>query len=626
MGKKRRHLNANSNMNANSAVDRISNGLAEAVGMPSMGNVPVNGIIHNMPNVAWGGGSQVSQAATLQRNLRNYLISNNYTMLSQAYIEIGLIQTIVDVPVEDAFKGGITVTSQQLDEQDLRKLYVALEREGDLTEAAQATKWKRLYGGGALIIITDQDPAEPLDLKRIGPDEELEFRAADMWELFYNSWDETDERKLQLGLDQEIGNEHYNYYGEKIHRSRVIKLHGKRPPSYLRSRLRGWGVSVVESAVRSINQYLKATDLTFEVLDEFKLDIFKVKGLAQAVATPNGTQKIQERLGIANWQKNYQNALAMDSEDDFDHKQLSFTGLAEVMTGNRMQVASDLRIPITKLFGMSAAGFNSGEDDIEVYNGMIESAIRQPLKYDLLRIIEIRCQQLFGMIPDDLTVEFKPLRILSAEQEENIKEKKFNRLLQAKQAGELTTLEFRNAVNRGHVFDIQLETEDEELLPEDADTLRKSEPAIDEVDDEEEFDEKLKVPIEETKADLKLVRNSKAPIENAIEVPITTTTKVVKKAVGAKYARVMVLPQFFTEKQKRKRKKVKNSAAFDKAAYEADGGDGWIDPRRKYFFENPNGVDRALWAEALEQTHNVFGGPRWQFTAWIYRKLGGRFN
>jgi hypothetical protein len=61
-----------------------------------------------------------------------------------------------------------------------------------------------------------------------------------------------------------------------------------------------------------------------------------------------------------------------------------------------------MRMPLTKLFGISAAGFNSGEDDIEVYNAMIESEIRGKLKYDLLRMVEIKCQKLFSMVPDDI--------------------------------------------------------------------------------------------------------------------------------------------------------------------------------------------------------------------------------
>ena len=158
----------------------------------------------------------------------------------------------------------------------------------------------------------------------------------------------------------------------------------------------------------------------------------------------------------------------MDSEDDFDHKQLSFSGLAEAMAGIRMQVAADMRMPITKLFGTSVSnGFSTDQNDMENYNSMVESQVRNKLKYDLLRIGEIKCQKLFGFIPDDLELQFKPLRELTAVDEENVKTQKFNRLAQAKEKGEITTQEYRDACNKGNLFDVQLDTQEDQLNPND---------------------------------------------------------------------------------------------------------------------------------------------------------------
>src|SRR5208283_5766536 len=103
------------------------------------------------------------------------------------------------------------------------------------------------------------------------------------------------------------------------------------------------------------------------------------------------------------------------------------------MVGIRMQIASDMRMPLTKVFGISAAGFSSGEDDIENYNSMVESSIRQKGKFDIIKMIKLRCQKMYGFVPDDITIEFKPLRVLSSEQEENVKNAKHARLMQTVQ-------------------------------------------------------------------------------------------------------------------------------------------------------------------------------------------------
>jgi phage-related protein (TIGR01555 family) len=398
--------------------------------------------------------NQLSQADTLFRANRWYLVSNMRQLLSEIYVEIGLVQTLVDVPVNDGLRGGVKFNSKQLDEEDIKKLTVKMDREQDLDVAGEAAKWNRLFGGAGIVIITEQEPELPLNAEAL-KNGKLEFRAVDMWELFWSKQDTSDYAAV-IDAKEILSPAHYDYYGVQLDHTRVMKLTGIKPPSFVRPRLRGWGVSIVEALIRSINQYLKATNLSFEVLDEFKLDIFKIKNLANTLATKQGAESVRQRVQLANYQKNYQNALTMDSEDDYIQKQLSFAGIAEAMSGIRLQIASDMRMPLTKIFGISASGFSSGEDDIENYNAMVESQVRGKLKWNILRMAELRCVQLFGFVPDDLDLEFKPLRVLGAEAEENVKTQKFNRVLQAKQAGLITSEEFRDAVNRDNLVPIQL--------------------------------------------------------------------------------------------------------------------------------------------------------------------------
>lgn len=601
MSKKAKPAPSKETVLTNEADQTVKNGLGQAIGFGSFN-------AFNMPQgLGFPGTEQLSNTNTLFKNLRWYLVSNFRQLLSELYVEIGLVQTIVDVPVDDALRGGITIKSKQLDEDQIEELQISLDRDDDLGNVAQARKWTRLFGGGGIIILTDQDPEEPFELDQVGPDDGLEFRPVDLWELF---WDKQNTEGYDPSI-QEQNFEHYNYYGEKIHKSRVMRMKGKAAPSFIRPRLRGWGFSVVEQLVRSINQYLKATDLGFEVLDEFKLDVFKIKNLVNTLLSPNGDQKIKQRIQMANWQKNYQNALVMDSEDDFDHKQLSFAGLAEAMDGIRMQVAADMRIPRSKLFGEAGGGLNSGsnEGDLEVYNSMVESEVRNGIKYDILRICEIKCQKLFGMVPDDLTIEFKPLRVLNAEQEENVKTQKFNRLIQAKERGEITTLEFRDACNKGNLFDVSLDNSGDLLNPDD--------PEVGGVVKEGSQDLKESKDIDDPGANREDTEKVRRPLG---EYGGNTQSDKMKPKTN-----MIVMPKAFS-KLERFERTLANSAAFDRASYSADGGDGWIDERRAPLFENPGNVDEALWAKAKDASQKAFGKEKWQFITWWYKKQGGKFT
>ncbi len=569
----------------------VTNGLSEALGFPGGLGFPGN------QGVPWS--EQLSNTDTMFVNLRWYFVSNLRQLLSELFVEIGLVQTIVDVPVDDSLKGGVDIQSKQLDEDQILKLKNSMDRDDDLNIVGQAGKWNRLFGGAGIIIMTDQDPETPLDLDAIGPDSPLEFRAVDMWELF---WD----KQNTEGYDPEIQSEnfeHYMYYAKRLHKSRVMRLKGLTAPSFLRPRLRGWGFSVVEKLVRSINQYLKATDLGFEVMDEFKLDVFKIKNLTDALMSPTGSQKIRERVAMANWQKNYQNALVMDAEDDFDHKQLSFSGLAEAMEGIRMQVAADMRMPITKLFGTSVSkGFSTDQNDMEVYNSMVESEVRNKLKYHILRVIEIKCQKLFGFIPDDLSISFKPLRELSAEQEEAVKTQKFTRALSAQQAGLITPFEFRESCNKDNLLSITLDNA--------GDTLNVNDPDIAQLI-EGEPDPKDTMDVQDPGANREDTRKPRAWETD------TSKKEDIQNSLPA-------IDPYSVEQ--RIRRAISNSIAFDVASYEADGGDSIMPPGRVKLFENPGNVDETLWKECKADSMKAYGKINYAFVTWLYKKRGGKFT
>lgn len=401
------------------------------------------------------GTSPLSQTNTLFYNNRYYMVSNMRQLLSEIYVEHGLVQTLIDVPVDDAFRGGIKIKSKQLSTAQIQELEAIIDKEAILETIAQARKWTRLYGGGGVMILTDQDAESPLDIEAITRDSPLEIRAVDMWELF---WDKQAAEGFNPAL-QVPNMDYYSYYGMTVHASRVLKQVGRQAPSFLRPRFRGWGVSEVEALVRSINQYLKNNDLTFEVLDEFRVDIYKIKNLTQSLVSGAGTDAIRRRVEMANQQKNFQHAITMDAEDDFLQKQLTFSGIAEILKEIRMQIACDMRMPITKIFGVSStgSGLNSTQDDLENYNAMIEGTIRQKSKYDIIKILEIYCQKFFGFIPDDLQIEFAPLRIMTATDEETVKTQKFTRALQAQQSGLISADEFREICNRENLLNVQLE-------------------------------------------------------------------------------------------------------------------------------------------------------------------------
>lgn len=351
----------------------------------------------------------------------------NRIALSYGYMTYGLVDAVIDVPVEDAFRGGLEIDSKELDEDDIAELHKAMEEAGDLKAIKDTIKWARLFGGAGLIAATDQDPRKPmLDLRQ---GENLKFVDADRWELLLTLVSISGQPISVDPNRPDVMESPYNYYGIALDPSRVVRMMGKSAPSFIRQRLQGWGMSELERCIREINSYIKFQSLLFELVDEAKIDVYKIQRFNDNLATAQGTSLITLRIQLSNLLKNYKNALVMDSEDDYAQKQLTFSGLADIFEEFRINLCAALKIPYNKLFGQSATGFASGEDSMENYNGMIESDVREAAKPLVREALKLRMQTVFGFVPE-FTFKFKPLRVLSETDEELVKSSKQGRTLE----------------------------------------------------------------------------------------------------------------------------------------------------------------------------------------------------
>lgn len=423
----------------------------------------VSGLTPTLPNGQYG--STLSSPYPLSLATNYAPITLQRQLLSYTFMTLGLVQTITCQPVEDAFRGGFTVVTDELDEDEKKKLMLAIKRpktrrgfkrklntnaqvnqtNSDINSVMSALNWSRLYGGAGLIINTDQIFSQPLDPDKIHAESPLEFIACDRWELILqntNIWDESTPCP-------------FNYYGYPLNRDRVIKIMGTEAPSYIRQRLQGWGLSQIESCIRAINSFTKFESLIFELLDEAKVDVYKINGFNDLLITDEGTSNVQRRVNLSNKLKNFQNALAMDSEDDYTQKQITWSGLAEIWQQLRLNLSSSLKIPMNKLFGESATGFGGGQDALENYNSVVEQ-VRCDAEAPLMAVIELRCQQLFGFIPE-FEIQWKPLKILDGVQEEEVKDKKQKRILDLFQQRLVTGREASSLLKMDQLLPIETE-------------------------------------------------------------------------------------------------------------------------------------------------------------------------
>lgn len=405
--------------------------LQEAKNSNSLNTNNLNGIFGT------GGGDTVGMSLPYTlADSNNYVpITLDRILLTFAYMTHGIFQTAIDQPVYDAFRGGLVISSPELDaDEDIPVLLKYIRDNKTMHEMIDAIRWSRLYGGAGIIINTPQDMLRegkmyPLRREFMDyPDIPLNFVAADRWELAMSI---VNFNNVEFP---------YNYYGTPLSQDRVIRIIGKEAPAFIRPQLMGWGFSELERMIRDLNAYVRAQQSLFQILKEANIDVWRLMGFNDTVLSDLAMGKINKRVQYANYLKGTYNSIMMDKEDEFDQRTFTFAGWGEVLQQIRLGICASLRMPMSKVFGISAAGLGAGEDDLESYNAMVESEIREPNLPMIHDIIGMCCRQLFGFEPE-LTIEFKPLRVLGAVEEEEVKTSKQNRYVQLRNLGQINPQE-----------------------------------------------------------------------------------------------------------------------------------------------------------------------------------------
>lgn len=399
MAKKRKNTNT------------VNNGLSNALDIP-----PVGG--------AWE--NPLTNAGTLMYNINAWYYTFDWMLLTNAYKCIGFIQTAINQIVDDAFRNeGLIIDTKTLDTEELEQLRQALEDNGDLEAVKDAIRWGQLYGGGTVMAFTDQNPELPLDEKQL-KGKRLKFVASDRWHCTTDGVNVEIAKKFRYTTSPDTtGTTIF-----ELDSSRVGIFSGLKCPDHIRLIMQGWGLSIFEAIISPLTQYLKSMSVALELLDEAKIDVIKILDLANTLMSPDGEAIIKRRLALVTQNKNYKSSIAMDAQDEYQQKQITFSGLPDMIEKIQYLVCSALKRPYSKVFGKGSSGFSSGEDDLENYNTIVDSEIRTPATQLIKWVVDLRCLQLFGRKLPDFSPKWKPLRVMSEKDEAEIKSKKLADYLQ----------------------------------------------------------------------------------------------------------------------------------------------------------------------------------------------------
>lgn len=351
-----------------------------------------------LQNVVSGLGTHKAKRS---HNTFQYALLNNWQQLDAAYQTNWLARQIVDIPSEDMCREWRSIKSVDADviraEEDRLMLPMYTQ---------EALSWARLYGGAGILMLTDQDLTQPLNVKRIKKGDLkrlIVFDRYDMQAMTLNTWD--------ILASNYLLPEFYNITGGKqqIHWSHFARFNGARLPRRQMAVTQGWGDSELRKCLDDIMDIVASKDGIAELMQEANVDVIKRVGLTDELASDQ-EGFITNRYALFSMMKSTVQLALLDGDETYERKTLDLGGVAPVIETFMTWISGAADIPVTRLFGTSAKGLNAtGEGDMNNYNNSIRS--KQLIQADpgLRSLDEVLVRSALGHWPDDYNYTWNPL-------------------------------------------------------------------------------------------------------------------------------------------------------------------------------------------------------------------------
>lgn len=341
--------------------------------------------------------------AASKRSHNQFVHTNifGYRELEAAYQSNWIARQIVDIPADDMTREWRTIKCQDADE--IRKEEDRLNVQSCVNEAIT---WSRLYGGSAILPITNQDFEKPFRPELIKKGEVQRLMVFDRWDLIphaINTWDVLADNYLQP--------EFYTLYqgSQKIHWTHFIRFVGAKLPRRQRVLLQGWGDSQLRRCLEDIKDTVAAKDGIAELMQSANVDVITREGLSEDLSTDQ-EEAIIKRYTLFDQMKSIINTALLDGDEKWERVTLNLSGVAPVIDTLMVWIAGAADIPVTRLFGTSAKGLNAtGEGDLKNYYDSIRSQQTSQLDRPMARLDEIMVRSALGNMPDDYNYEWNRL-------------------------------------------------------------------------------------------------------------------------------------------------------------------------------------------------------------------------
>ena len=319
----------------------------------------------------------------------------------------------------DALRSGVDISLSAIEDAEQRAamldtITAAVSDLGFEERLLQCLQYERAYGGSAIYVgaVDGRSPEQPLDAKAIRSIRHLTvFERRSLNATQYQD----DPMEPDYGKPTMFDVVSWSGVGtgKKIHSSRLILFPGRRVTDRNPTENNGWGesiLSLVYDVLRMFNSGWMGAGYT---LHDFSVAIMKIKGLASILAANNPTA-VATRAQAIEMGRSVSKTILIDADEDYERKTTTLTGLSDVLDQFAKRLSAAAGMPMTRLFGISAAGLNAtGEGDARNWYDAVsdyqKSKVLPPYEHFLRLLFASKTGPTAGIEPENWSVKFPPL-------------------------------------------------------------------------------------------------------------------------------------------------------------------------------------------------------------------------
>jgi len=284
----------------------------------------------------------------------------------------------------------------------------AEKRFGVVRKVNEALRWGRLYGGALIIIGTkDKNLAKPLDVKNVRQGDLRYLHVVDRWRVSPAGALNRDLESPNFGMPDSYVIAESTVH---VHHTRVLRFNGEKLPYFAWLRNGMWDDSVLQHVMDSLMNCDTTTQAVATMLFESNVDVVTAEGLTDVLARKDGEAILTKRFQVAALLKSFNRMLLLDGTESYEKKQNSFANLDKIIQQFMVDVSGAADIPMTRLFGQSAAGLNAnGDNDVRNYYDMVSAKQESDLRPQMEYLYEVLVRSELGHMPEDFRFDFNPL-------------------------------------------------------------------------------------------------------------------------------------------------------------------------------------------------------------------------